>query len=204
MKKLVSPALIGGLSLSLAVVMTGCGQGQEANTAQDSGISSSVNTEQGFFLVIEQTAKDPDEYKLVEKHPSSSTRALLRDMDGNEKMLTEAELKELAEAEAAKVEAGTSQLTQEASGDSGGLGLGETILASAAGALIGGMIANKLAGNSNFQQHQQQADQSAAEGNKKAAEANNTAKAAEKKTSSSSSSANKPRESVRRSTKRRR
>jgi hypothetical protein len=34
--------------------------------------------------------------------------------------------------------------------------LGETILASAAGALIGGMIANKLMGNANYQQHQQQ------------------------------------------------
>ena len=198
-RKIISPALIGGLSLSLTLLMTGCGQqGQEANTGSvDSGIASSVNTEQGFFLVIEQTAKNPDVYQLVEKHPSATTRALLRDMDGNEKMLTEAELKELAEAEAAKVEAGTSQLTQESSG--GGLGLGETILAGAAGALIGGMIANKLAGNSNFQQHQQQANQNADDGNKKAADKNTSSRSAEK-----SKSTAKPRESVRRTTKKRR
>ena len=77
-------------------------------------------------------------------------------MDGKERILTEEELKKLAEAEAAKVENGTSNLTQALAANSPGLSLGETILASAAGALIGGMIANKLAGNSNFQQHQQQ------------------------------------------------
>jgi len=58
------------------------------------------------------------------------------------------------------VEDGTSKLTQPAA-ENQGLSLGETLLATAAGALIGGMIANKLMGNSNYQQHQQQQTQRA-------------------------------------------
>jgi hypothetical protein len=189
-KSIIYPALIGGLSLSL--LLAGCGQqGQDAQNSTDS-IASSAD-EKGFFLLIEQTGKNPDTYQLLEKHPSATTRAILRDMEGNEKILTEDELKKLAEVEAAKVEAGTSQLTQSGAG---GLGLGETILAGAAGALIGGMIANKLAGNSNFQQHQQQINQSAAEGNRQA-ESNN--RAARNTATTANQAGAKPSNSVRRS-----
>ncbi|RLW53073.1 MAG: hypothetical protein B6D70_10030 [gamma proteobacterium symbiont of Stewartia floridana] len=108
-------------------------------------------------MVIEQVAVNPDSYRLVEKHPTSGpTRAILRDQQGNERFLTEDELKQIAEQEAAKVEAGSSRLTQDPSMHSGGLSLGETLLAAAAGSLIGGMLANRLAGNSNFQRTQQQ------------------------------------------------
>ncbi|MBU0500314.1 MAG: hypothetical protein KJ558_08160 [Gammaproteobacteria bacterium] len=107
-------------------------------------------------MVIEQTGTSPDTYKLLEKHPTTGpTRAILREMNGTERSLTSEELKKIAEQEAAKVEAGTSRLTQDTSMHSGGLSLGETILAAAAGSLIGGMLANKLMGNRNYQQTQQ-------------------------------------------------
>jgi hypothetical protein len=108
-------------------------------------------------MVIEQIATNPDSYKLVEKHPTSGpSRAILRDQEGNERFLTEDELKAIAEQEAAKVEEGTSRLTQDPATHSGGMSLGETLLAAAAGSLIGGMLANRLAGNSNFKRTQQQ------------------------------------------------
>ncbi len=134
-----------------------CNDAEEKAPANPNGtISDATKSEQGQFLIIKQTAKDPDAYIIEEKHPSSTgTRAILKDMEGNERMLTEEELKKLAEAEAAKVENGTSNLTQTPQANSPGLSLGETILAGAAAGLIGGMIANKLAGNSNYQQHQQ-------------------------------------------------
>jgi len=149
-------SMLGGLGLTLA--LQGCGPSEQPAESNPNGtISEAAKSEEGLFLVIKQTAKDPDAFIIVEKHPSSTgTRALLTDMDGNERMLTEEELKKMAEAEAAKVEDGTSNLTQTPAASSPGLSLGETILAGAAGALIGGMIANKLAGNSNYQQHQQQ------------------------------------------------
>ncbi len=150
--------MLCSLGLTMAIGLQGCGQSEEpAKTNPNGTISDASKSEEGLFLVIKQTAKDPDAFIIIEKHPSSTgTRALLRDMEGKERMLTEEELKKMAEAEAAKVENGTSNLTQAPAASSPGLSLGETILAGAAGALIGGMIANKLAGNSNYQQHQQQ------------------------------------------------
>jgi hypothetical protein len=134
-----------------------CNDAEEKAPANPNGtISEATKSEQGQFLIIKQTAKDPDAYIIEEKHPSSTgTRAILKDMEGKERMLTEEELKKLAESEAVKVENGTSNLTQTPQASSPGLSLGETILAGAAAGLIGGMIASKLAGNSNYQQHQQ-------------------------------------------------
>lgn len=110
--------------------------------------------EQNYFLVIEQTAADPDKYQLAEKYPTEgATRAVLRGLDGKETILSNEELTQLAEAEAAKVEAGTSNLTQPQA-SAGGMSLGEMVLASAAGALIGGMLANKLANNQNYRNNQ--------------------------------------------------
>ena len=158
MRKKLFYSMLGSLGLMITIGLQGCGQSEEQPKTNPNGtISEASKSEQGVFLIIQQTAKNPDAYVVVEKHPSSTgTRAILKDMDGNERILTEEELKKMAEAEAAKVENGTSNLTQAPTANSPGLSLGETILASAAGALIGGMIANKLAGNSNFQQHQQQ------------------------------------------------
>ena len=160
MRKKLFYTMLGSLGLTMAIGLQGCGQSEEppkTNPNPNGTISEAAKSEEGLFLVIKQTAKDPDAFIIIEKHPSSTgTRALLKDMDGKERMLTEEELKKMAEAEAAKVENGTSNLTQTPAASSPGLSLGETILAGAAGALIGGMIANKLAGNSNYQQHQQQ------------------------------------------------
>ncbi len=145
------------LFIFIGIGLQACNDAEEKAPSNPNGtISDATKSEQGQFLIIKQTAKDPDAYIIEEKHPSSTgTRAILKDMEGNERMLTEEELKKLAEAEAAKVENGTSNLTQTPQANSPGLSLGETILAGAAAGLIGGMIANKLAGNSNFQQHQQ-------------------------------------------------
>ncbi|HHC75287.1 MAG TPA: hypothetical protein ENK78_09455 [Thiothrix sp.] len=175
-KKIASYSMVGSLGLTIVSALQGCDAPQDMTatpnpTTQSSPTASTTNNpneqnnignlqsdlkEQNYFLVIEQTGKAPDRYQLAEKHPTEGeTRAILKQLDGTEKILSNEELKALAEAEAKKVEEGTSALTQPPSASSGGLGLGEMILASAAGALIGGMIANRLANNSNFQQNQQ-------------------------------------------------
>ena len=150
-------------SFLVIVGLQGCGGSQDAEQQTNNNAPNSIETLQGdlqeknYFLVIEQTSVSPDKYVLAEKHETGGdTRAVLKKLDGSEVILSNDELKALAEAEAKKVEAGTSALTQEATAEaSSGMGLGEMVLASAAGALIGGMLANKLSGNSNFQKNQQ-------------------------------------------------
>jgi hypothetical protein len=162
-KKAASYSMVGGLGLVVLANLQGCAS-EEAPTPpvpaaeqkEDIGQLENDLKEQNYFLVINQISADPDKYELAERYPTEgATRAVLKKMDGTEQVLSNEELKKLAEAEAEKVDAGTSELTKpvdEAQASAGGgLGLGEMILASAAGALIGGLIANKLANNANAQ-----------------------------------------------------
>lgn len=163
-KQILSYSMVGSLGLTIVSSLQGCGGDQPPSPPpqnQAQGTISDAAKGEGMFLVIQQTGANPDTYELKEKYPSSEgTRAILKDMNGNERVLSEAELKKIAEEEAKKVEAGTSQLTQPVVANQG-MSLGETLLASAAGALIGGMIANRLMGNPNYQQHQQYQQQRA-------------------------------------------
>lgn len=178
-KKAVTYSAVGSLGFAVVAALQGCGEtglpaAEEQNQSQTQ-ISDAAA--QGLFMVIQQTGENPDTFELKEKYPSGQgTRAILKGMDGSERILSEEELKQLAEAEAQRVETGESQLAQpEASNQ--GLSLGETILASAAGALIGGMIANKLMNNSNFKNNQQavnQRAQSSMNSTRKPASNNNT------------------------------
>lgn len=155
-KRIFSYSMVGSLGLTVVAALQGCGGDQPPTPPQDAGKISEAAQGEGMFLVIQQTGVNPDTYELKEKYPSSEgTRAILKGMDGSERILSEAELKKIAEEEAKKVEEGTSKLTQPVA-ENQGMSLGETLLASAAGALIGGMIASKLMGNPNYQQHQQQ------------------------------------------------
>ncbi|MCD4859624.1 hypothetical protein LRP98_12695, partial [Campylobacter coli] len=65
------------------------------------------------------------------------------------------EMDALIKEEAAKIDNGTSNLTKEGGQiSSGGLSLGETLLASAAGAILGSWIGSKLFNNQNFANQQ--------------------------------------------------
>ena len=159
-KQAASYSMVGSLGLVIAASLQGCGEGLapvDSQQGQNNSIADAAA--EGYFMIIQQTGTSPDTYELKERYPSSEgTRAILRKMNGDEQVLSEAELTKLAEAEAQKVEEGTSQLSQPMAQNQG-LGLGEMILASAAGALLGNMLANKLMGNRNFQQHQQRNNQ---------------------------------------------
>jgi len=155
-KKTLSYSIAGSLGLTVIASLHGCsdqGPTQPGMSGIDASQGSAV--EQDYFLVLEQTGSAPDTYRLVEKHVTNGpTRAILRNPDGTERFLSETELKGIAAAEAARVEAGTSRLTEEPSMHAGGLSMGEVLLAAAAGSLVGGMLANRLASNRNFQRTQ--------------------------------------------------
>lgn len=160
LNKISSYSMVGSIGAIVVLSLQGCGGDQPPpppeKPKQETISQATSDKEQTFVLLLKQTGANPDTYQLTEKIPSSTgTKAIVTGLDGKERVLTEEELKKIAEEEAKRVEAGTSTLTKPVA-ENQGLSLGETILASAAGALIGGMIANKLMGNANYQQHQQQ------------------------------------------------
>ncbi len=143
-----SAALLGSFGVTVMSVLSGCEAPQEQA--------------QNKFLIIEQQTNG--KYIVVEEMPTEGeTRAIIRDRDENgnvtERFMSEAEMQELARQEYEQMQAGTSELNAEPSG--GGMGLGGTILAVAAGSLLGNMIGNALMGNKNFQRHSNSVNRSA-------------------------------------------
>ncbi len=139
-KNLSTIATVTGLGTLLATGVTGCTQQQQEQQQA-----------KGAFVVIEETA--PGKYKIKDEFPADETRIVLKQLDGVERVLTKAEMDELVKKEAAKIDNGTSNLTKENAqmAQQGGMGLGEVLLSSIAGAMIGSWIGSKLFGNQNFQ-----------------------------------------------------
>ena len=148
--KISSYAAVGSIGLVVMSSLTGCEHKEEADA-----LSNVQGQEQGYFIVIQETA--PEQYKILEQYPTpGTTRAILKKLDGTEELLSEEDLKRLSAAEGKKVEEGSSRLIQDegsSSMSSGGMSMGEAILASAAGAMIGAYLGNKLFGNKNYQKN---------------------------------------------------
>jgi len=149
-KKIATYAAIGGFGAVVAAGLAGCGDSEQ----NGSETLKEAAQKTGAFVIIEETT--PGKYKVLEEYPSSETRVVLKDMNGTERVLSKEEMDKLVAEENAKIDAGTSNLTNpSAQISSGGMSLGETLLASAAGAIIGSRIGNKLFNNQNFQAQRQ-------------------------------------------------
>jgi len=143
-----SAALLGSVGIAVMGVLTGCEAPQEQ--------------EPNKFYVIEQQPNG--KYIVMEEMPTEGeNRAIIREKneDGtvNERFMNETEMQELARQEYEKMESGQSELNAEPTGE--GMGLAGTILAVAAGSLLGNMIGNALMGNKNFQRHSNSVNRSA-------------------------------------------
>lgn len=117
-----------------------------------SGCTSQQQEPQNRYLVIEQLSNG--KYIVVEEMPTEGpSRAIIREKDENnntvERFMNEDEMKAMAEQEYLKTLDGTSE-TVSSSDSSMGMGLASTILAVAAGALLGNIIGNALMNNKNF------------------------------------------------------
>lgn len=147
-KTIAKLSMIGGLAAISVGALSGCD-----NQSQNGQLSQAVNAK-GAFVIIEETA--PGQYKIKDQFPSDETRVVLKDLNGTERVLSKEEMDTLIKQEAAKIDNGTSNLTNpnNASMSSGGLSLGETLLASAAGAILGSWIGSKLFNNQNFANQQ--------------------------------------------------
>lgn len=154
-RKISDYAMIGGLSAVVVGVLAGCG---DTNTPQQQNAQATAQAvKNGAFVILEEQAQGG--YKVLEEYPSDKTRIVVRGLDGQERILSDEEVQELLKEEERKIDNGTSELIAEqgsgASMSNGGMSLGGAILASAAGALIGSYIGNKLFNNPNFQKNQQ-------------------------------------------------
>lgn len=158
MKHIVKPktAFMGTMGLIVLSALSGCQSAPEeqAATQQAEG--------QNKFLVVEQLSSG--KYVIVEEMPTTGpSRAIIKETDENgtvhERVMSEAEMKELADQEYKKMEEGKSELNAEPQGE--GMGLAGTILAAAGGALLGNMIGNALMNNANVRKHQDVSNRSA-------------------------------------------
>lgn len=149
-KKIRDYSIVGGIGAVLVVGLVGC-EAPSSSPQGESRAFSNASQKQNAFVVIEEVA--PKQYKIVNEYPSDETRVILKTLDGKEKILTKEELDALIKEEAKKIDNGTSALTNPSvNSGMGGMSLGETILASAAGAVIGSWIGSKLFNNQNYQQ----------------------------------------------------
>ena len=140
---------LGSAGVLMMSVLTGCESPQKEHPNR--------------FLVIEQQANG--KYIVVEEMPTEGpSRAIIREKNANgnttERFMNEAEMKALAEQEYQKVHNGTSETIQD-TGGSAGMGLAGTILAVAAGSLLGNMIGNSLMNNKSFARNSATSNRSA-------------------------------------------
>lgn len=144
--------MLGTMGFVVLSALSGCQSAPEEKAAEA----------KNKFLVVEQLTNG--KYVIVEEMPTEGpSRAIIRSKDENgtvhERVLTEAEMKEMADQEYKKMESGQSELNGEPHSE--GMGLAGTILAAAGGALLGNMIGNALMNNANVRKHQDMSNRSA-------------------------------------------
>ncbi len=148
-KKISNYTMVGGLGALLITGLTGCED--KSSNQQNQGQAdafSNASQKQGAFVIIEESTDG--KYAIADEFPASKTTIVLRKPDGSEKILSQAEIDALVKAEEAKIDAGTSPLTNPEMSN-GGMGLGGVLLSSIAGAMIGSWLGNKLFNNQNYQ-----------------------------------------------------
>ena len=155
MKHIVSARniMMGATGLAVLSALSGCQSAPQEEKAKEG---------QNKFIVVEQ--QPSGKYVVVEESPTTGpSHAIIRSTDANgtvsERVMSEAEMKELADQEYKKMEEGKSELNEEPKSE--GMGLAGTILAAAGGALLGNMIGNALMNNKNVQRHQDMSNKSA-------------------------------------------
>ena len=155
MKHIISAKniMLGATGLAVLSALSGCQSAPEEQPVQEG---------QNKFLVVEQ--QPSGKYVIIEEMPTTGpSRAIIKETDENgtvhERVMSEAEMKEMADQEYKKMEAGQSELNSEPKSE--GMGLAGTILAAAGGALLGNMIGNALMNNKNVQRHQDMSNRSA-------------------------------------------
>ena len=83
--KIKDYAMVGSLGVAVAFALQGC---EDSN--KDSKVLQSQAIKNGAFVIIEE--QQDGSYKVLEEYPSDTTRVMLKDKDGNERMLSQEEI----------------------------------------------------------------------------------------------------------------
>ncbi len=147
LKQISNYAIVGGMGAILMTSFTGC---EDKNANGQGDTVTNATQKQNAFVIIEKTPQGG--FTIVDEYPSTKTTIVLREGQ-NERILSKEEIDELVAKEAVKIDNGTSNLTNpnQAQVSGGGMGLGEVLLSSIAGAMIGSYIGNKLFNNNSYQ-----------------------------------------------------
>jgi len=191
-KKISNYAMIGGMSAMVIATLTGCG-GDAPKEEPKAEEKPAIQKEGATVTIKESLVKDSNKttYKIIDEVPSVTSRVILVDVNGTEKILSKAEIDKLVAEEEKKVDAGTSALTKNPDQvqESGGLGLAGTLMASMAAGMLGAALMNKLSNNQNYQNNRRASYSSASTYNRsknsfnKARATNNSAKSSSPKKS---------------------
>ena len=149
---IASATAFGTMSVIVASTLTGCSSQEKEQQIDGNKI-----------LTIEQQPNG--KYIIIEEIPTTGpNKAILREYDENgvmhERLMSEDEMRRIAQQEYDKMQNGQSELNQ-APGADAGMGLGGALLAGVAGALLGNMIGNALMNNKNFAQRANKVNRSA-------------------------------------------
>lgn len=174
-RKISDYAIAGGVGAIAIFGLIGC---------EDKTQNSALEQKQGAFVIIEEVSVG--EYKILEEYPSDVTRVVLKDINGNERILSQAEIDELLKIEEQKINDGISAMTNPQMSNAMP-SLGQVILGSAAGAILGSWIGGKLF-NSPSYQNQRQANYKSPQTYSRSVDSFNKAKSSTATKSSSSKS----------------
>lgn len=143
-RKISDYMIAGGIGVMVIVGMQGCDNKEETKK----NVLTDAAKTQGALVIVDEIS--PGKFKIAEEYPSATTRIILRNFDGTEKILSQEEIDKLVKEESVKIDNNTSALTNPQV-SSNSMGLGGILLSSVAGAMIGSYIGNKLFNNQNFQ-----------------------------------------------------
>ena len=102
-RKIGEYGIVGSIGIAALLVLSGCSSQENKEQLASNSIKK------GAFVIIEEQADGS--YKILEEHPSDTTRVLLKSKDGTERMLSEEEIQAMLKEEEKKIDNGTSQLT---------------------------------------------------------------------------------------------
>ena len=151
-RKISNYAMVGGLGAVVIATIQGCGDTGADHVQQQQQVQQQSVVKEGATVTIEKQADGS--YKILDEVPSKETTIIVVE-DGKKRILSQEEVDKLVKEEAARVDAGTSKLTQnpEEVKESGGMGLAGTLMASMAAGMVGSFLMNKLMNNQNYQQN---------------------------------------------------
>lgn len=156
-KKISNATIVGGMSALIIASLTGCGdEPKEEEKPKEPTVAETVQKDGATITIKESMENNKTTYKILDEIPSVKTRVILQDVNGTERIMSDAEVDKLVKDEEAKIEAGTSDLTKNPDevSSGGGMGLAGTLLAGAAAGMLGAALMNKLSNNQNYQQNQ--------------------------------------------------